>query len=744
LATSDFDLAPGQMVGEYRIERKIGEGGFGKVYAAVHPVIGKAAAVKVLNPALARSQEMVSRFVSEARAVNQIRHRNIIDIFSFGTLPGGLNYFVMELLEGMTLDAYVKRNGPLDPGLALSILWPIGKALVAAHKAGIAHRDLKPENVFLVIDQDGSMFPKLLDFGIAKLLHEGEMAHRTRTGAMMGTPIYMSPEQCKGAGVDHRSDIYSFGVMTHEVLTGKRPFEANSMVELLVKQVSEPAPPMSSSRPGLPRSLDAAVLHMLEKSADKRPESMQAALDELLAAARAAGIEVPGAGQAPGSVVAPARASAPAPQPASVQAAAHASTAEWLAAQRSGATGQAGQSATGSQGAPSAALAMTPAPMGQSAAMSQGAPSAVTPPPVAMSTPHGASQSYAQQPSQGAYPASRQERGSWSSMAPQTGAQGAPQGQGGYPPGGGAYATLQSAGALPPQSAGAPARRPSGVTGIYAAIAGGLLVLFLVGLLFVVAVGRGGSEVEIGTEAPPVGATLDRDTTGKLDMRFTPPGASAPQGSMELQTHRSFRVTVQTTGGARVLRAHVQYADSSIRTKWTGQTEQSEESPTAHKGFDVVNDGGTLVVSKGGGRANDREEKDVLEDVGELFRPRPAVLARKLEVGDTLLPPSEVVVDLLNLGGADPGQTIRADNASFKLVSVDSDAGKAEFEVAFRFVLDEERPPLHIESPLTGKIRFDVKTGLPAAGALEGPLEGTFTDNGVRFGVSGTMRLETK
>src|SRR5689334_2423645 len=131
----EYELYSGQMVGEYRVERKIGEGGFGKVYAAVHPVIGKAVAVKVLNPDLARSEEMVGRFVAEARAVNQIRHRNIIDIFAFGTLPGGLHYFVMEMLDGLTLDAYIKKHWPLEPGRALGILWPIGRALVAAHKA---------------------------------------------------------------------------------------------------------------------------------------------------------------------------------------------------------------------------------------------------------------------------------------------------------------------------------------------------------------------------------------------------------------------------------------------------------------------------------------------------------------------------------------------------------------------------------------------------------------------------------
>jgi serine/threonine protein kinase len=225
------------------------------VYAAVHPVIGKAAAVKILNPDLAKNQEMVQRFVDEARAVNQIRHRNIIDIFAFGTLPNGLHYFVMELLEGMSLDAYLEKHAPLEPGHALAILWPVGRALVAAHKAGVAHRDLKPENVFLTFDQDGGIFPKLLDFGIAKLLNESEMVHRTRTGVMMGTPLYMSPEQCRGSGVDHRSDIYSFGLGAVVAAAGA----VAVAVIALGGGSSRPRPPVTPPVSGAPTSGTAAV-----------------------------------------------------------------------------------------------------------------------------------------------------------------------------------------------------------------------------------------------------------------------------------------------------------------------------------------------------------------------------------------------------------------------------------------------------------------------------------------------------
>ncbi|MDI1434156.1 serine/threonine-protein kinase [Polyangium sorediatum] len=286
-------LVPGTIVGEYRIEGKLGEGGFGAVYRAVHPVIGKAAAIKVLSREFSANPQIVSRFVAEARAVNQIRHRNIIDIFSFGVLDDGRQYYVMELLEGLTLDAYLRQRGRIPPADVIPILVKIARALDAAHAAGIAHRDLKPENIFLVYDEDTGLFPKLLDFGIAKLLGDSTGAHhKTRTGMAMGTPLYMSPEQCRGKNVDHRTDIYSFGIVVHELLTGRLPFEAEDTIDLLVKQTSAPAPPMSAVCQNLPAALDAPVLHMLEKDPARRPRTVGEAVEAIAAAARGAGIEV--------------------------------------------------------------------------------------------------------------------------------------------------------------------------------------------------------------------------------------------------------------------------------------------------------------------------------------------------------------------------------------------------------------------------------------------------------------------
>ncbi|MEP7120721.1 MAG: serine/threonine-protein kinase [Byssovorax sp.] len=289
---ADPDLAAGIQVGEYIIEGKIGEGGFGSVYRAVHPLIGKAAAIKVLNRQYSSNPQMVSRFIAEARAVNQIRNRNIIDIFSFGMLEDGRQYYVMELLDGITFDGYLKQKGRLAPEDAMPILRGIARALGAAHAAGIAHRDLKPENVFLVMEDDGGVFPKLLDFGIAKLMGESGLGHKTRTGAPMGTPHYMSPEQCRGRNVDQRTDIYSFGIVVFETLTGRLPFDGEDVMDLLLKQTSAPAPRISEVCPDLPAALDNPVLHMLEKDPANRPESLMAGLDALAAAAQSAGFDV--------------------------------------------------------------------------------------------------------------------------------------------------------------------------------------------------------------------------------------------------------------------------------------------------------------------------------------------------------------------------------------------------------------------------------------------------------------------
>lgn len=276
------ELALGDAVGEYLIVRKIGEGGFGTVYEAAHPVIGKRAAVKILHAQYSADEAITSRFVAEARAVNQIRDRNIIDIFSFGALPDGRHYYVMELLEGVPLDTYLERAGRVPVEEALPILHVVAHAISAAHAAGIAHRDLKPGNIFLELDDEGNVYPKILDFGMAKLLGSDALGvHRTRSGAPIGSPRYMSPEQCRGVKVDHRTDVYAFGCIAYRMLTGTTAFEADTALELMMAHVSAPAVPPSSRCPEIGTEFDAAILSMLEKDPDDRPQTMEACYEIL-------------------------------------------------------------------------------------------------------------------------------------------------------------------------------------------------------------------------------------------------------------------------------------------------------------------------------------------------------------------------------------------------------------------------------------------------------------------------------
>jgi len=278
IGSGDRELVEGDTVGEYVIRDQLGKGGFGTVYRAGHPVIGKQVAIKVLSRRYSSDEAIVSRFVAEARAVNQIRHRNIIDIFSFGQLTDGRHYYVMEYLDGIPLDRHLHEQGVLRIESALPILRAIARALDAAHAKGIAHRDLKPENIVLSFDDEGQIYPKLLDFGIAKLTSpEQEQAHRTGTGVPLGTPYYMSPEQCRGRDVDHRTDIYSFGVLSFRLLTGDYPFHGE-LIEILHKHMHEDPPRPSSVNPALTAEIDHAITWMLQKDPAQRPATVMAAV----------------------------------------------------------------------------------------------------------------------------------------------------------------------------------------------------------------------------------------------------------------------------------------------------------------------------------------------------------------------------------------------------------------------------------------------------------------------------------
>ncbi|HUH05243.1 MAG TPA: protein kinase [Kofleriaceae bacterium] len=286
--SADRSLDPGARVGEYEIEKVLGKGGFGTVYQAVQPIIGRRVAIKVLAREMSSNQDIVRRFISEARAVVQIRHDNIIDIFSFGELDDGRHYYVMDFLGGRPLDQVLAAaGGRMSLGAALPILEGVAAGLDAAHAKGIAHRDLKPENVF-VADTGKAV---LLDFGIAKLLGE-DATHHTRTGAQLGTPYYMSPEQARGVGVDHRTDIYAFGVMVYRLLTGEYVFTGNTFLDIVLKQVQDVAVAPSARVSGFPPALDAPILAMLAKNPADRPQSLGRALGDLRDAARDAGLSL--------------------------------------------------------------------------------------------------------------------------------------------------------------------------------------------------------------------------------------------------------------------------------------------------------------------------------------------------------------------------------------------------------------------------------------------------------------------
>jgi serine/threonine-protein kinase len=213
----------------------------------------------------------VERFVQEARAVNQIGHPNIVDVFAFGALHDGRSYFVMEWLQGETLASRLRR-GWLTVPEAVAIMFQICDGLAAAHDKGIVHRDLKPENIFLVPVRNRRMLVKVLDFGIAKLLgRRDSRVDRTADGATPGTPSYMSPEQARGKDVDHRSDIYALGVCAFEMLCGRLPFVGADAVEVLYQHIHATPPAPSTLRPDIPLQLERLIVQMMEKRADRRP-----------------------------------------------------------------------------------------------------------------------------------------------------------------------------------------------------------------------------------------------------------------------------------------------------------------------------------------------------------------------------------------------------------------------------------------------------------------------------------------
>jgi serine/threonine protein kinase len=282
-------------VGNYRLDKILGRGGMGTVYSGEHIYIKKPVAVKILHPQFARYPEAVNRFLREARAASSINHPNIVDVTDFGLLPDSTVYFVMEFLEGKSLEDVIEREGAVELHRALNVANQISHALEAAHHAGVIHRDLKPDNIFLLqkpgrrdlvrmvgdkqwtTERESTFdFVKVLDFGIAKTLVPDELVAETVQGAVFGTPEYMSPEAARGEDVDHRADVYSLGVILFDMLCGRPPFEAPQSSEVLQMHINTPPPSPREFAPHreITEAAEKVILRAMMKDPNKRYQTM--------------------------------------------------------------------------------------------------------------------------------------------------------------------------------------------------------------------------------------------------------------------------------------------------------------------------------------------------------------------------------------------------------------------------------------------------------------------------------------
>lgn len=279
--STDGELAPNDIAGDYVIQQKIGWGGCSTVYAAAHRATGQPVAVKVMHAGLADSPRQVQRFAQEAQAVRLIQHPSIVEIRDIGRLADGRPYIVMELLRGVNLASLLRTRGRFSPRQALELLQPVSESLTMAHEAGIIHRDIKASNIVLATDDDGTQRVKLLDFGIAKLATgAGGGAMQTTVGHVLGTPHSMAPEQIRGLPVDGRTDIYALGALLFRLLTGKHPFEGCDAIALTRMHIETPPPAPSQLAPVSP-AVDAVVRKAMEKDPARRYQTVRELIEAL-------------------------------------------------------------------------------------------------------------------------------------------------------------------------------------------------------------------------------------------------------------------------------------------------------------------------------------------------------------------------------------------------------------------------------------------------------------------------------
>src|SRR5258706_3738388 len=295
-----MSLEPDQVIdGKYRIVKLIGEGGMGAVYSGENIRINRKVAIKVLHAAYTGNQEVMQRFEREAEAAGRIGNDHILEVLDLGQLPDGDHFIIMEFLDGEPLSNRIKSRGRLTPHEATPLIRQVLQGLSAAHGAGIIHRDLKPDNIFILREKAGVPdYVKIIDYGISKfnqLSGDGEAMKMTRTGAVMGTPYYMSPEQTSGsAEADQRSDIYSMGVILYEAITGRVPFDAGTFNQLMFKIVLSEVPPPETIVPDLDAAFSSIIAKSMTRDLTQRfqsaPEFIQA-LDAWLQ--RAAAVPIP-------------------------------------------------------------------------------------------------------------------------------------------------------------------------------------------------------------------------------------------------------------------------------------------------------------------------------------------------------------------------------------------------------------------------------------------------------------------